>query len=137
MRTDFDIHPTVEKYSAIPIARLRVLQSFDEVHLPDVRRGIIFVFAAWSGPAVMGFQRFTKVIQSLDTRSLDLVVLDTDCLTEDSAAQLFGLPSFTTGGWGEAIWIRDGCVIARALTHTAPEFMFEQHTRELLDDNTV
>lgn len=137
MRTDFDICPMVEKHSAIPIARLRVLQNFDEVQLSDVRRGIIFVFAAWSGPAVMGLQRFTKVIQPLDTRSLDLVVLDTDCLTEDSVAQLFGVPSFSSGGWGEAIWIRDGCIIARVLAHTAPESMIERHTRELLDDDAV
>jgi len=137
MRTEFDIRPMVEKHSAIPIAHLRVLQSFDEVHLPDMRRGIIFVFAAWSGPAVLGLQRFTRVISSLDTRSIDLVVLDTDCLTEDSATQLFGAPSFATGGWGETIWIRDAHVIARVLAHTTPESLIEQHTRGLLDDNAA
>jgi hypothetical protein len=137
MSTQFDIRPTVEKYSAIPIARLRVLQSFDEIHLPDMRRGIIFVLAVWSGPAVMGLQRFTKAIQLLDTHSLNLVVLDTDCLTEDSAAQLFGAPGFTTGGGGETIWIRDGRVFARVLAYSAPESLIEQHTRGLLDDNAV
>lgn len=137
MSTQFDIRPMVEKHSAIPIARLRLLQSFDEVQLSDMRRGIIFVLAPWSGPAVMGLQRFTKAIQSLDTHSLDLVVLDIDCLTEDSATQLFGAPSFTTGGWGETIWIRDGGVTARVLAHTAAESMIEQHTRELLHDNAA
>ena len=83
------------------------------------------------------FQRFTKVIKSLDARSLDLVVLDADCLTEDSATLLFGAPSFTTGGWGETIWIRDGRVIARVLAHAAPESLIEQHTRGLLDDNAA
>ena len=137
MSTQFDIRPMVEKHSVIPIARLRVLQTVDEIHLPDIRRSIIFVFAAWSGPAVMGLQRFTKVIQSLDTHSLDLVVLDIDCLTEDSATQLFGAPSFTSGGWGETIWVRDGRVVARVLAHTAPESLIEQHTRGLLDDNAA
>jgi hypothetical protein len=137
MRTDFDMRPPVEKYSAIPMAHLRVLQSFDEVHLSEMRRGIIFVLAAWSGAAVMGLQRFTKVIKSLDTRSLDLVVLDTDCLNEDSATQLFGAPSFTTGGWGETIWVRDGRIIAQVLAHSAPESLIDQHTRELFDDNVA
>jgi hypothetical protein len=137
MQMDFDIRPMVERISAVPIARLRVLRSFDEVQLPAMRRGIIFVFAAWSGPAVTGFQRFTKVIQELDTSSLDLVVLDTDCLTEDSAAELFGVPSFTSGGWGEAIWIQDGRVIARAISNNAPESMIEQNTKELLDHKTA
>jgi hypothetical protein len=137
MPTEFDIRPTVEKHSAIPMSHLRVLQSFDEVHLSEMRRGIIFVLAAWSAPAVMALQRFTKIIRSLDTHSLDLVVLDTDCLTENSATQLFGAPSFTSGGWGETIWVRDGCIIARVLAHTAPHSLIEQHTRELLDDNAT
>jgi len=137
MHTEFDIRPMVEKHSAIPIARLRVLQSFDEIHVPDMRRSIIFVFAAWSGPAVIGLQRFTKIIQSLDIRSLDLAILDADCLTEDSATLLFGTPSFTTGGWGEVIWIRDGRVFARMLAYTALESSIEQHTRGLLDDNAA
>jgi hypothetical protein len=137
MPTEFDIRPMVTEHSAIPIERIRVLRSFDEVYLPQMRRGIVFVFAAWSGPAVMGLQRFTKGIKSLDTHSLDLVVLDIDCLTEDSATQLFGTPSFTTGGWGETIWIRDGSIIARQLAHAAPESLIEQHTRELLDDNAA
>jgi hypothetical protein len=101
MRPDFDKSPTVEKNSAIPIARLRVLQRFDEVRLSEMRRGIIFILAAWSGPAVMGLRRFTKLIKSLDIHSLDLVVLDTDCLTEDSASQLFDAPFFTAAGWDE------------------------------------
>jgi len=137
MPIEFDIRPTVEKHSALPIQRLRVLRSFDEVRLAQMRYGVVFVFAAWSGPAVEGLQRFTKVMKSLDIRSLDLVVLDIDCLTEDSASQLFGVPSFTTGGWGETLWVRDGRVIARVLAHTAPESSIEQHTRELLDDNAA
>ena|SRR6266567_5327869 len=137
MPTKLDIRPTVGKHSALPIERLRVLRSFDEVQLARMRRGVVFVFAAWSGSAVMGLQRFTKVMKSFDTRSLDLVVLDIDCLTEDSASQLFGVPSFTTGGWGETLWIRDGRIVARELAHTAPEGLIEQHTKRLLDDNVA
>ena len=130
----FDIRPMVEKCSAVPLARLRVLQSVDGIEPANMRRGIIFVFAAWSGPAIMGFKRFTRVIQSLDTGDFDLVVLDIDCLTADLAAELFGGPGFTSGGGGETIWIRDGVVFARELSHAAPESLMEQHTRGLLDE---
>jgi hypothetical protein len=137
MLTEFDIGPMVEKHSVIPMACLRVLRSVERVDLPEIRRGIIFVFAPWSAPAVVGLQRFTKVIKSIDTHCLDLVVLDIDCLTEHLATQLFGVPSFTTGGWGETIWIRDGRVIARVLAHTASESLIEQHTKELLNGNAA
>lgn len=135
MCPEFDIRPMVEKHSAIPLARLRVLQRVDDVRLPDMQRGIVYVFAAWSGPAVIGLRRFTKAIQALDTHLLEMVVLDIDCLTEDSASQLFGTPSIATGGWGDTLWIRDGRIIASALAHTAPESLMKQHTQGLLDDN--
>src|SRR5688572_3002102 len=137
MPFEFDIRPMVEKHSAIPVERLRVLRRFDELELPRMRRGIVFVFAAWSGPAVMGFKRFTTVMKSIKTGSLDLVVLDTDCLSEDSSAQLFGVPSFTTGGWGEILWVRDGRIVARELGHTTRHSLIEQHTKELLDDDSA
>jgi len=133
MSIEFDIRPMVEKRSAIPMERVRVLRSFDELHLPEMRRGIVFVFAAWSAPAVMGFQRLTKMIKTLDTGFLELVVLDIDCLTAESAKLLFGAPGFTTGGWGETLWVRDGHIVARALGHSAPDALIEEHTRGLLD----
>jgi hypothetical protein len=135
--TEFDIRPMVEKYSAMPVERLRVLRSFEELQLSLIRRGIVFVFAAWSGPAVMALQRFTKALKTIDTDSLDLVVLDIDSLAEESAAQLFGNEGFTTGGWGETIWVRDGRAVARELTHTASEALIEQHTRGLLEDHAA
>src|SRR5688572_22684371 len=135
MAAEFDIRPMVEKYSSIPMDRLRVLRSFDEVHLPNIRCGIVFVFAGWSGYSVLGLQRFTKLIKSFDTGSLDIVILDTDCLTEGSAKELFGSDSFTPGGWGEAVWIRDGQVVARELTHVASEVLMAEHTRSLLDES--
>ena len=60
-------------------------------------------------------------------------VLDIDCLTEDSATELFGAPSFTTGGWGETIWIQNGRVVARELAHKASEALIQQPTKVLLD----
>jgi hypothetical protein len=135
MPAEFDIRPMVEKYSSIPMDRLRVLRNFDDVHLPNIRRGILFIFAAWSGPSALGLQRFTKLIKSFDTGSLDVVILDIDCLTEGFAKELFGSDSFTIGGWGEAAWIRDGRVVARELTHIASERVMAEHTRSLLDEN--
>src|SRR5262245_18989427 len=130
MLTEFDIRRMLEMISAIPMARLRILQSFDEVHLSEMRRGIIFVFAAWIAPSVMAFRRFANAIKPLATRSLDLVVLDTECLTGDSARQLFGAPGFTTGGSGETIRVRDGRIIMRVLAPITPETLLEQYTRE-------
>ena len=126
------ILPIIEKHCALPVEHFRVVEDFHEVQIEQIQRGIIFVVAVWSGPSLVGFKRFTKTIKSLETNSLDLVILDIDSLTAHSTNELFGVPSFTTGGWGEAIWVCRGKIIARELTHIAPEALIEQHTNELL-----
>lgn len=93
-------------------------------------RGIVFVFAAWSGPAVAGFRAFSKIMNELPTEPLDLIVFDFDNLTNESAAWLFGTDGFRAGGYGETIWIRDGRIVAREWASS--ESMVRDHTLELL-----
>lgn len=132
MPVDFDIRPMVQKNSILSVERLRVLNRFEDVRLTEIRRGVVFVFAAWSGPAVVALKRFTQVMSELPTSSLDLVVLDTDCLTAESATKLFGTDGFRAGGYGETIWVKDGVVIAREIAAPASEQALRDHTRELL-----
>ena len=137
MAVQFDILPMLRKRSAIPMERLRVVSRFEDVQLGKIRRGIIFVFAAWSGPAVLGFERFTQMLSEFSASSLDAVVLDTDCLTAETATQLFGTDGFRAGGYGETIWVRDGVIIAREVSSDHSASVFREHTRDLLDDHAA
>ncbi len=83
---------------------------------------------------MLALQRFTRVLNPMDTLSLDVVVLDTDCLTADSAQVLFGKEP---GGWGEVIWIRDGIVVAREIARDGSDAMLAKHTKELLKEHTA
>lgn len=132
MSAQFDIRPMVQKHSALPIERLRVVSRFEDVRLTEIRLGVVFVFAAWSGPAVVAFEMFTRLMSELPTGPLDLVVLDTDCLTNESAAQVFGTEGFIAGGYGETVWVRDGVIVAREIAVPAREQSVRNHTRELL-----
>jgi len=131
MPAEFDIGPVVEKYSAVPIERLRILSSCDGFQLSNLRRGIVFVFATWSGPAIIGLQRFTKAIEPFAANSIDLIVLNTDCLTETLESELFRIPNLRPAGGGETIWVRDGHVVAGVFACTAPETLIEQHTKRV------
>jgi hypothetical protein len=129
-----NIRPIIEAHSAIPIDQLRVLGRFEDVRIAEMRRGIIFVLAVWSAPAMKALQRFTRVVNTLKADVLDLVILDIDCLTKDSATQLFGTEGFRAGGNGETIWVRDGLIVARELAapdNAAPLLL--KHTKELLN----
>ena len=115
-----------------PMELLRVVGRLEDVRLTNIRRGVVFVFAAWSGPAAVALRRFTQVMNELPTSSLDLVVLDTDCLTAEFATELFGTDGFQAGGYGETIWIRDGVVVAREIAAPGGEQALRDHTRALL-----
>lgn len=119
----------------MPFERLRITRQLDEANVPCIRRGIVFIFAVWSGPAIIAFERFTRILAGMDTGALDLVVLDTDCLTSEAENMLWGA---NVGGGGETLWIRDGVVIARSLLYlpeSEPELV--SHTQDLLNESAI
>jgi hypothetical protein len=130
MPVDFDIRPSLRENSELPLERMRVVQSLAELRLHDVRAGVVFVFAVWSGPAVMALRRFTRLLSGLELGSLDVIVLDNDCRTADDMIRLFG---HVFHGGGETLWVRDGRVVAE-LSAFQPEAegLIVSHTRELL-----
>jgi hypothetical protein len=130
-----DIAQVLKDHTKMPFERLRVVRHLDELRLAAIRRGIIFIFAVWSGPAIIAFHRFTRVLAGIDTTGLDLVVLDTDCLSSEAGTALWGK---NVGGGGETLWVRDGAVVARLLLYIAdsePELL--RHTQDLIDETTA
>jgi hypothetical protein len=130
-----DIATVLKKRAKMPFERLRLARNLDELHMSTIRRGIIFIFAVWSGPAIAAFHRLTQLLADIDTTGLDLVVLDTDCLTAEAGRALWGR---NVGGGGETLWVRDGVVVARSLLYvpdSQPEVL--QHTRDLIDKSAT
>jgi len=127
-----DISEVLKKETKMPFGRLRVVRQIDELHLAAIRRGIVFIFAVWSGPAYIAFHRFTRLLADINTSSLDLVVLDTDCLSTESGAALWGK---NVGGGGETFWVHDGIIVARSLLYlpdSEPELL--RLTHQLLNE---
>ena len=127
-----DIADVLRKETKTPFERFRIVRQFEDLHLSAIQRGIVFIFAIWSGPAYIAFHRFTRLLANIDTSKLELVILDIDCLSPESGAALWGR---SVGGAGETVWIRNGVVVARLLLY-APDSDAELllHTRELLDE---
>lgn len=139
MPTPFDITPTVTKYCAIPLERVRIIRRFEDFPLTQIRRGVVYLLAAWSGPSVRHFRAITESLSRIDSSGLEFYVVDIDCVPED-----FMLASFqrsAPAGVGETLWVRDGAAVASVLTYSHSRDGFEaefmRHTRELIDDNGV
>ena len=127
-----DIRPAVKEYTKLPFDRLRVVSCLTDLQLPELRRAVIFVFAAWSGPAVIAFARFTRVLSMLDLGSLEIVILDIDCMTPEDLIQLLG---HRLHGVGETFWIRDGRICAEVSAYRADsEPLLVTHTKSLIGE---
>lgn len=113
-----NFHVLIKKNSAIPIEQLIVIEQKESLRVTEIKLGIIFIFAAWSGPAIKAFQAFTKVISEQPKNLCSYLVLDIDCLNNDRPAQLLGIPSFQPTGSGEILWVKDGAV--QNITQGAP-----------------
>jgi len=130
MAVEFDIRGTVLKYSALGAERLRIIQHSGDFALSGIRRGVVFVFAVWSGPSVQALQRFTRVLATIELGSLDVIILDNDCITDDDKMRVFG---HVFHGAGEVLWIRDGQVIAELSAYRQEsEPLILSHTKALL-----
>jgi hypothetical protein len=130
MPVEFDIRPSVQKNSELPFERLRVVQNLSELRLPDIRVGVVFIFADWSGPAFIALRRFTRLLSTLDLGSLDVVILDIDSMTGDDMIRLFG---HVFHGAGETLWVQDGRVVAElSAFRPESEALIIRHTRKLL-----
>src|SRR5215813_9896424 len=127
-----EITDVLKKHTKIHFERLRVVRLLDDLRISTIQRGMVFIFAVWSGPAIVAVERFTRVLAGMDTAGLDLVVLDTDCLSSEAGIALWGS---NVGGGGETLWIRDGFVVARSQLYVADsETEFVRHTEDLLDE---
>src|SRR5262245_51309911 len=108
MSDDYRTTKWLAEKSGLAETRFRFCAEADESVFATVSRGILFLFAFWSGPAHIAFKRLTQTVAELDPQScLQFVVVDID-----GAARVCESPEFRgrVHGNGEAAWIRDGGV---------------------------
>ena len=134
MRALFDIGPMVRKYSALPPARVQLIRDIRDFQLSQVRRGIVLVFAAGNGQAIMALQKLTRFLAARD-ESIDLIVVDIESMTIQEMKQWFGREFH---GQGETLWIGDGKVVA-FLDAYAPgsEVLLLSNFKRLLDESAA
>ena len=129
MRALFDIGPMVWKYSALPPERVKLIRDIADFHLSEVRRGILIIFAAGSGQAVLALQTLTRFLASRE-ELIDLIVIDMESMTTQEMKQLFGREFY---GHGETQWIRDGNVVAFLEAYTPEtEVLILKYFKQLL-----
>lgn len=123
-----EVAATARKESLLPAERLTFSKAAE---LERMERGIIFIFAVWSAPCILGFKRFTKVLSGFERKDFIVIVVDIDALSEEFAKRIFAEEGSLLGGWGEGVWVRNGKVIARMRTCNASEEMIAEHPRAL------
>jgi len=110
MQATFDIFPMVRKYSAIPCEHLKIIPDITAFQLSKIDRGIVLIFASWSGHSIIALQRLTGSLSRRDLDLLEIIVIDIESMTGQDMTELFGR---VFHGYGETLWIREGKVVAQ------------------------
>jgi hypothetical protein len=134
MRALFDIGPMVRKYSALPFERIQLIGDIADFRLAEVRRGVVIIFSAGNGQAVLAFERLTRFLAARDV-PVELIVIDIESMTTQEMKQFFGREFH---GQGETLWIRDGKVTT-VLEAYGPdaEVLLLNYSKRLLDEPTL
>lgn len=123
-------HLGLARLSKLPIERIQYFPESDTSLIDGVERGVLFIIAWWSGPAVQAFSLLGEVLGRLDPEgTLEFLVIDTD-----GARPFYFHPAFkgTLHGSGETAWIQGGVIQRTSGLGYNPD-CFESNTKRLLD----
>jgi hypothetical protein len=130
MTGNTDVLRTLSNYSKLPLNRIRYCPEADETIIGGIDRGILFLMAFWSGPALKAFASITEEVLRFDTSHvLQLVVVDLD-----GSPALWEMPKFLgqIQGAGETAWVRNGSIVATSGLGLNIDF-FDPNTIMLLE----
>jgi hypothetical protein len=115
----------------LPAKNLVILNSVETLNISSIQRGVLFLLAVWSTPALIALDSVYRVLSRLNLGDLKFYVVNVDELPDSFCAG--ELAGFARRGWGETFWIRDGHIQSRLLRPTPEqENVIENYTRDLL-----
>jgi hypothetical protein len=107
---------------------LRFHPEYQDSAIEGIRCGIVFLYAAWSGPSGMRFKSACYALEdSVPWDRFTFDVVDVDGLTSSNRFEAHE----TLGGYGEAFWIHSGKIL-KSMGRDWSNHRFDQFTQELL-----
>ena len=100
---------------SLPYDRIKISQ-FSQLELATITQAVLFVFATWSGAAVVSFRLLCEALAKSPGAKFPVIVLDADGFDVADFKRVLGeLPQ----GKGETFWIKRGQVGFRDHGYTA------------------
>lgn len=99
-----------------------MISQFSQLELVKIDRGLLFIFATWSGAAIGSFRLLCEALALEPVASFQIFVIDADAFNHEAFKKAFGeLPQ----GKGEAFWIKNGEVVLmdRGYTNKSKELI--------------
>ena len=125
----------LQRHTTLPAARWDYYAQADRSLVAEMDRGLLFLVAFWSGPALQSFARLTEALQRFPEEEISLTVVDVD--GADDLCRLDGLREIAClYGTGELVFVRDGQIrqIVRG-GNLSPE-QYEQHIQAFLAESS-
>ncbi|MHC4995560.1 MAG: hypothetical protein ACYTGQ_10955 [Planctomycetota bacterium] len=98
--------------------------------LRGIQKGVVFVLATWSMPAIVSIKHRMGLLAKIDLQDVGVYVIDSDVFGAEDYRECFHEDFACWGGWGERLWLHQGEVFGE------PWFRFPKEDR-LFIENTM
>jgi hypothetical protein len=88
-----------------------IIDNCDLVNIATVEKGLLIVYAGWSGKAIKNFKETIKTLDEFDYDG-SILMVDNDIMSADFQIEIFGQ---LCHGWGEIFIINDGQIVQQFL----------------------
>lgn len=113
-----NLEPQIRLYCGnFPFDRIKLCE-LHQINLAAIERGVCFIFATWSGSSVVSFQCLCDALMRAPNASFPIYIVNTDEIDYDSFKKTFG---YSLNGNGEAMWIKNGKILAFDIGYTNKE----------------
>jgi hypothetical protein len=101
-----NLRDAARRYLAIDENRLVALTETEAIPLASIRRGIVFIWATWSGAAQLALRTLNQALATVgELHDLQLYIANSD---SDMTHQFFLDIGDRPSGMGETYWVIDG-----------------------------
>jgi hypothetical protein len=123
--------PESLRQSSLPLAcRINFYREADANLIRATHCGVAFIMSFWSPYSRRVYPQFIEGVAKADPDGrLEILVVDNDGV---SAWRDIRKLDEIDGGWGEALWIKDGTIVLTSGSGLHPE-SYEPNTRRLLE----
>lgn len=87
------------------LSRINIIEQLDDFDIMDVRKGMLSIYAKWSGPSTLNGNSILKLLNDSESKNFEIIIVDIDSARPEKQKEIIGT---VCNGYFESVWIENG-----------------------------